>query len=142
MLYFDTSYIVRLYTRDNGWEKVRAIASTDAIASCVHGHAEAAGAFHRKFRDGFINKKELAELFTQFDTDCHAGAFDWLPLSPTVIERVIKVYSTLPATVHLRAADALHLGCAAENGLQSVHSNDTRFLAAASHFSLRPVNIL
>ena len=142
MLYFDTSYVVRLYTRDDGWAKVRTLAASDSLACCLHGQAEAVAAFHRKFREGVINQKELAKLIAEFDRDCQAGAFDWLALSPAVVERTIKVYAGLPDTVHLRAADALHLACAAENVFKDVHSNDARFLAAATHFGLDPVNII
>src|SRR5207302_8206310 len=102
MRYFDTSYLVRLHTRDAGWEKVRALAATDTVACCLHGQAEAVAAFHRKFRENSINRKELSELLTEFARDCKAGAFNWLPLAPIVIARVFKAYSSLPARIYLR----------------------------------------
>jgi predicted nucleic acid-binding protein len=142
MLYFDTSYLVRLHIRDAGWEKVRALAATDSLACCLHGRAEAVAAFHRKFREGAVSATELGQLLTEFDRDCAAGAFDWLPLSAAVMERVTKSFLSLPVTVPLRAADAVHLGCAAENAFKEIYSNDERLLAGAPHFGLRGINIL
>lgn len=142
MLYFDTSYLVRLYTKDAGWEKVRALAATDSLACCLHGQAEAVGAFHRKFRESAINQKEYRQLLAEFDRDCEAGGFNWLPLSTVVMKRLIKTFLNLPARVHLRAADAMHLACAAENSFKELYSNDVRLLDGASHFGLKGTNIL
>lgn len=142
MLYFDTSYLVRLHTKDAGWEKVRALAATESLACCLDGQVESVAAFHRKFRERAINQQEFRQLLAEFDRDCQAGAFNWLPISTAVTERLIKTFLNLPATVHLRAADAMHLACAAENSFKEVYSNDVRLLAGASHFGLKGMNIL
>lgn len=142
MIYFDTSYVARLYFEDPGWEKVRALAATDQLVSCIHGRAETVATFHRKFREGVVNSADLATLLRQFDKECELGAFRWLPLSEAVISLVSRVYASLPATVVLRAADAFHLACASENGLKQVYSNDIRLLASATHFGLAGVNVI
>jgi predicted nucleic acid-binding protein len=141
MLYFDTSYLVRLYTKDAGWERVRALAQTDRLVCCLHGQAETAAAFHRKFREGVINQKELKTLLAEFSKDSNANAYRWLPLSPAVVLRLTSTYAGLPPAVALRAADAIHLACAAEAGFAKIFSNDSRLLAAAPHFGIKGENI-
>lgn len=142
MKYFDTSYLVRLYFQDNGWEQVQLAASTHQLACSLHGQAECVAAFHRKFREGVINDRAFGEILEQFREDCSQGAFRWLPLSPGVISRVTRVYAALPRQMALRSADALHLASAAENGFQAIYANDQRLLDAAPHFGLEGMNVI
>ncbi len=87
-VYFDTSYLVRLYLEDKG------------------------------------------------------NQFTWCPLGEEVQERLKRAYRTASPDTFLRAADALHLACAAEHGFQEVFSNDRHFLAAAPHFGLKGINVI
>ena len=107
MIYFDTSYLIRLYYQDAGADAVRALAATDHVACAAHGQAEMIAAFHRKLHEGAIR----------------------------------HVYQKLPASVFLRAADAIDLATAAESGFLIVYSNDAHLLAAAQHFGIRGKNI-
>jgi predicted nucleic acid-binding protein len=136
VIYFDTSYIVRLYFEDPGWQKVRDLAATDHIACCLQGRIETLAAFHRKYREGNLSRRDKRILEEQFKTECQAEAFRWLPLSGPVIFKLVKVFARLPKTTHLRAGDAIHLACAAEYQFKEIYSNDRQLLAAAPSFGL------
>lgn len=142
MIYFDTSYLVRLYFDDPGFAAVRELAASDHVACAVHGQAEVLAAFHRKLREGAVTPKSYQALLAQFETDREAAAFHWLPAGAEVLDRMRAVYASLPATIYLRGADALHLATAVANGFKAVYSNDRHLIAAASHFKLKGVNII
>jgi predicted nucleic acid-binding protein len=142
MIYFDTSYIVRLYTQEPGWEEVRSLAAEDHVACCLLGRAETVAAFHRKRREIALTAPEFTALLAQFDADCESNAFRWLPLSPAIVGRLTTVVKHLPSSAALRAADGLHLACAAENGHRAIYSNDRQLLAAAMHFGLQGLNVV
>jgi predicted nucleic acid-binding protein len=142
MIYFDASYLVRLYYGDRGFEEVRHLATTDNLACGQHGQAEVIAAFHRKYREGSLSGTVYRSVLQQFADDIRADAFTWLPLSPAILERVRVKFETLPVKNFLRASDALHLAIASENGFRQLYSNDRNLLTAASHFGLPGVNVI
>ncbi len=142
MLYFDTSYIARLYLKDHGFADVRSLASKNAIATARHGRLETTAAFHRSLREGRLDSTAVRLLHQQFEIDCAAGGIRCLSLGEAVYRRAESVFAAAPAQVFLRGADALHLACAAENGFTEIYSNDRHMLAAAPLFGLRGLNIM
>ena len=142
MIYFDTSYLVRLYYEDPGAEAVRALAATDHVASALHGQAEMLAAFHRKLREGAIRPATYHALLGQVRAHIEAGAFQWLAQDQEIVLRIRHVYQKLPPTVFLRAADAIHLATAAESGFRIIYSNDAHLLAAAGHFGIEGKNVI
>lgn len=142
MIYLDTSYIVRLYLEDRGWERVRELAATELVACSLHGRMEAISTLHRKLREGVFTTIQYHQVLEQFEFDCEQGAFRWLSISNAVVARLSRGYKALPKTVFLSSADALHLSCAAENGFKEIYSNDQRLLAAAAHFGVTGVNVI
>ncbi|HXW55554.1 MAG TPA: type II toxin-antitoxin system VapC family toxin [Candidatus Cybelea sp.] len=142
MIYFDTSYLVRLYYADAGAEVVRALAATDHVACAAHGQAEMIAAFHRKLREGAIGPAAYAALLRQVRAHHEAGAFRWLAADQETFSRIAEVYAKLPAAVYLRAADAIHLATAVDWGFRVVYSHDVHLLAAAEHFGIEGRNVI
>ena len=118
------------------------MASSDHIVCAQHGRAEVISAFHRKLRERAITRRLYEIALQQFLDDVVAGAFRWLPLSENILERIALVYSKLPASTFLRAADALHLSSAADNAFNEIYSNDSKLLAAATFFGLGGVDVI
>lgn len=71
-----------------------------------------------------------------------AGAWTWFAVTPALLSEVRAAYESLPVGCFLRAADALHLATARDNGFKTVYSNDKALLAAAKHFGLRARNVI
>jgi len=142
LIYFDTSYLVRLYYADVGADAVRALAATDNVACAAHGQAEMMAAFHRKLREGAIRVPAYAALLDQVRAHIEAGAFQWLAQNEEIMARIRNVYQKLPAAVFLRAADAIHLATAAMAGFGIIYSNDGHLLSAARHFGIEGRNVI
>ena len=142
MIYCDTNYLVRLYLAEPGSAEVRELCAAHRVSSAIHAQAEVPAAIHRAFREGRLTPAVFAAVLDQFLTDQACDAIEWLPLSPSLFAGMAVRFSKLPPSTFLRAADALHLACAAEHGYREVYSNDRHFLAAAPLFGLKGINII
>jgi predicted nucleic acid-binding protein len=142
MIYFDSCYLAKLYLMESDSARVRARAETsDGLACCATGRGEVVATFHRHFRDKRLTQREFRQLAAQVEADLDAGLWTALPVTSSLVEAQAQRMAMLPASVFLRAADALHLACAAEAGLHEVYSSDRHLVAAAPHFGLRAVTL-
>ena len=143
MIYFDSAYVAKFYLNEPGHAEVRSCAiEAGEVAICALALAEVNAVFHRKLREGFLTPEEAAIFFAEFDRDVRQGLWNLLPLTTGLLEQVVGAYRTLPATVYLRSADALHLLCAREHGFAEIHTNDRHAFTVASHFGLKGVNVI
>ncbi len=144
MLYFDSTYLFRIYSVEPGHEAVKnLLAQTNQpVTIAWHGRAEIASVLLRKRREGADTPEHLSSLAKQFHDDCQQSLIRFLPLTEAVMIRLESVLASAPYDTNIRAADALHLACAAEHGFTEVYSNDRLFLAAAPLFGLTGVNVI
>lgn len=142
MIYFDAAYIAKFYLDEPDSAAVRKLAEdAGEVACCLHGKIEVLTVFHRKLRERAFSLKVFAAVCEQFESDCDAFLWEWLPLSAVLVANLSRRIRHLPAGVFLRAADALHLESAAEQGFKEIYSSDRHLLAAASDFQLRGLRI-
>jgi predicted nucleic acid-binding protein len=141
--YYDSNYLLKLQIAEAGSTDVRAHAATVLeIHTAQHARAEFASAASRKVREGVATAADFQRLIAQLRSDSAATTVALLPLTDAILDRVESVFATAPAATYLRAADALHLATAAENGFTEIYSNDKHLLAAAPLFGLHGVNVI
>ena len=142
MIYFDSCYLAKLYLMEPDSARVRARAeASDGLACSATGRGEVVATFHRHFREKRLTQREFRQLAAQVEADLDAGLWTALPVTTALLDAQARRIATLPANVFLRAADALHLECAAQAGLHEVYSGDRHLVAAAPHFRLRAVTL-
>jgi len=141
--YYDATYLFRLQCVENGTTEVRAHAATvKRLLVAAHGRAEYASAAFRKVREGAATISDYRLAIAQLKTDTATGNLQFLPLTDAILDRVEAVFASAPPSVYLRAADALHLATAAENGFIEVFSNDRHLLAAAPLFGIKGLDVI
>ena len=142
MIYLDAAYIAKFYVDEPDSERVRAfLVTAQPAVCCVHAIAEVASIFHRKLREGKVPQADFDFFCAQFEADCDAGLWTWLPLPESLVHAARRKISELPSTVFLRAADVLHRTCAAEEGCSAIHTSDRHMSAAAPAFGLQAVTL-
>jgi predicted nucleic acid-binding protein len=143
MIYFDTSYLIKCYIREQGSDKVRDLAvQGEYVACCIYGRMELVAAMHRKLREKEISRGQFTAVLRQMELDETQALWHWLPITDSVILSATDAFRNLPESVFLRTADALHLVCAREHGFSVVYSNDRHVLTAASFLNISGENII
>jgi len=141
--YFDASYLAKLHWDEPGsgavWELSRRF---DTLACCRHGRVEFVSVGYRKVREKKADPLLAREVFHQLCDDTEAGGIRWLGLDSQVMEQAEHFYLDAGGDTLLRAADSLHLACAAHHGFREIYSNDRHLLAAAPLFGLRGINVI
>ena len=143
MIYWDTSYLAKLYLREAGTDEILAAFSGQSNFVCSeHGRLELMTTFKRHERAGSLTAKQSGNLWMRHGRDLADGLIRYLPVSSSLIETACTSVAALPPTVFLRAADALHLASAKNAGLKEIYSHDRHLLAAAPHFGLKGIDVI
>jgi predicted nucleic acid-binding protein len=143
VIYFDSAYIAKCYLNESGAERVRELARTaDGLVSCQIARVELFATVHRHLREGHLKTRHLRQVLKQFEGDENEGIWQWFPVTPSLVTEACRRLQTLPATVLIRAVDALHLACARAEGLSEIYTSDRHMIAAASYFELEGRNLL
>ena len=143
MVYWDTSYIAKIYLREPGTEAVlEAFASKGGFVCGEHGRLELMATFKRHQREGTLTAPQLKMIWGKHEQDVAGELVRYLPLSSLLIRQACATLATLPPSLFLRAADALHLACAADAGLKAIYSHDRHLLAAAPFFKLKGADVI
>jgi predicted nucleic acid-binding protein len=144
MIYLDSSYLAKLYIHEHGSQEVERWLDSrpEQVVCCLHGRLEVFAALKRQQREQRLKESQMRAATRRLETEEKAGIFRWLPIDALLMSSACLRMQKLSPAIFLRAADALHLACAADAGLKEIYSHDRHLLAAAPHFGLRGLDVI
>jgi predicted nucleic acid-binding protein len=140
-IYFDSALVAKFYLSEPGRDAVRRLAlDSGVVVTSGIAVAEVVAAFHRKWRDGAVDRSTFAGLRGQFDHDVEHGLWEFIPPTEALFDQVRALFAELDRSVFLRSLDALHLVTARSEGFERIHSNDRHVLNACSAVGLEGID--
>jgi len=137
-VYLDSAYIAKFYVNEIDSAAVRRIIRTAGTrVSSEWALGEVACVFHRHFREGSLKLSHVRQLLDAFEEHVETGVWQLAPVTRSRLQRVISVVRAAPASLFLRAGDAVHLATALDCGEHEIWTNNRHLLAAAAHFGLK-----
>jgi predicted nucleic acid-binding protein len=142
MLFCDTSTLAKYYVQEPESDAVRArLDGEDRVLVSELARAELVAVFHRQLRERKWNRDEYTTVLRQFSTDEAVGYWTWIPLDSSIVEQVVRTFTTLPEDVFLRTADCFHLVTALQQGFAEIHTHDTHQRNGAGALGLTAIAI-
>lgn len=140
-VYFDSALVAKFYLNEPGREGVRRAARhAGIVVTSAIAVAEVSAAFHRKLREGAVDRRVFRALQGQFAHDAEAGLWKLIAPTEALLQQVQSLFVQLDKAVFLRSLDALHLVTAKEEGFDHVYSNDRHLLQACASVGLKGID--
>jgi predicted nucleic acid-binding protein len=136
-MYLDSAYIAKFYVNEPDAAAVRKLIR-QAPHTCSSSWAllEVACVFHRHMREGSLTNQQGTELIDLFRAHVETNIWNFLPVTDTILRTTATLVRGLPASIPLRAGDAIHIATAVDAGEPEIWTNDRHLLAAATYFGL------
>lgn len=97
-------------------------------------------AFHRKFREGAVDRTVFKGLQGQFAHDVEHGLWKFVAPTEAVLHEVHVLFLELDKSVFLRSLDAVHLVTARAEHFDRIYSNDKHLLSACASIDLKGID--
>ncbi len=136
-MYLDSAYIAKYYVNEPDAAAVRKLIG-QAAHTCSSSWAliEVTCVFHRHMREGSLTSAQGTELIDIFRTHVETDIWNFLPVTESILRTTATLVRGLPASIPLRAGDAIHIASALDAGEPEIWTNDRHLLAAATWFGL------
>ena len=136
-MYLDSAYLAKYYVNEPDAAAVRKlIQGASFVCSSSWALVEVTCVFHRYVRERSLTPAQGRELIDLFRGHVESDLWNLIPVTGALLRRAATLIRGVPASVPVRAGDAIHLASALEAGEPEMWTNDRHLLAAATHFGI------